>query len=397
VTKPDAAGEHEHVHEDSGAPAPGSLADAAVSRESTGDDNYQWSLPAGFPVPWVPASNPMSAAKVQLGRFLFYDKRLSDNQTQSCASCHKQELAFSDGRKTGLGSTGQAHPRSPMPIVNVAYASSLTWANPLLAIGVQDEPLERQSELPMYGQSPVELGLKSQTDLESRLQAEPRYQALFAAAFPESQPAISAENTARALAAFERTLISGDSRFDRYQYAADDGALSAAEKRGYQLFFGEKLECFHCHAGFNFSDHVHFADKALIERRYHNTGLYNIDGKGAYPESSTGVFSVTDDPKDMGMFKAPTLRNIAVTAPYMHDGSIASLSEVLDHYAAGGRTLTEGPYRGVGKDSPLKDKLIRGFALDEQERADVIAFLQSLTDEQFLANVELSDPWLSGN
>jgi len=127
----------------------------------------------------------------------------------------------------------------------------------------------------------------------------------------------------------------------------------------------------------------------------HNTGLYNLGGKGAYPASNTGVFQVTGEARDMGAFKAPSLRNIALTAPYMHDGSIASLSEVLDHYAAGGRTIAHGPNQGVGKDNRFKDKLVRGFALTAQERRDVLAFLESLTDEEFLTDPAFGDPWLA--
>jgi cytochrome c peroxidase len=244
----------------------------------------------------------------------------------------------------------------------------------------------------MYGDAPVELGLKSQSQIEERLRDAPEYQPRFAEAFPDDEPPLTARNVARALAAFERVLISGRSPYDRYAYDGDDSALDDAAKRGYELFFGEKLECFHCHAGFDFSDHVHYANKPQIELHYHNTGLYNIDGKGSYPEPNTGVYNVTQDPRDMGFFKAPTLRNIAVTAPYMHDGSIAALSEVLDHYAAGGRTIASGRYAGVGKNSPLKDKLVRGFELSERERSDVIAFLESLTDHEFLTNPAFSDP-----
>ena len=126
---------------------------------------------------------------------------------------------------------------------------------------------------------------------------------------------------------------------------------------------------------------------------FHNTGLYNLDGSGAFPEPNTGVYDVTRDPADMGKFKAPTLRNIALTAPYMHDGSIGTLSEVLDHYAAGGRTISDGPYAGVGSDSPLISELVRGFELSAQERADFIAFLESMTDPEFLQNPNLSNPW----
>lgn len=389
--------EHEHAHPqkyptldaglDGAAGQDGAAADAAQH-----DGGYVWHLPNAFPDVPVPSDNPMSEQKVALGRRLFYDTRLSDNQTQSCASCHKQSLAFTDGRKTGLGSTGQSHPRSAMAIVNVGYAASVTWADPELAITNGGAALEKQAEAPLYGTAPVELGMSSKRALEERLRDVPLYKKLFAEAFPDEAQPISADNVTRALAAFERTLISGNSPFDRYM-AGDKSALSAQAKRGYDLFFGERLECFHCHAGFNFSDHVHYAGKVQVELHYHNTGLYNVDGHGAYPAPNTGVFAFTGEPNDMGLFKAPTLRNIAVTAPYMHDGSVATLSDALDHYAAGGRTISEGPNKGVGKTSPMKDKLVRGFTFSEQDRADVIAFLESLTDQEFLTNPAFSDPW----
>jgi len=354
---------------------------------------FVWALPPGFPPPIVPADNPMSVAKVELGRYLFYDTRLSGNQTQSCGTCHQQALAFTEGRATSVGSTGQNHPRGAPSLANVVYASSLTWANPLFAMAVMAEPLERQTQLPLYGDAPVELGLKSQSQIEERLRATSDYPSAFAQAFPGQEQPITAQNIGRALAAFERTLISGDSAFDRFEHGHDESALSAAAVRGYALFSSDRLGCSVCHAGFDLSDHVHYRDKPSIDQPYHNTALYNIDGRGAYPEPNTGTYNVTQDPKDMGQFKAPSLRNIAVTAPYMHDGSIATLSLVLDHYAAGGRTISSGAHAGVGADSPLKDALLHGFTLTEQERADLLSFFESLTDRTFLADPRFADPF----
>ena len=370
--------------------------DAETPQSAATANTFTWNLPPGFPEPVVPRDNPMSEAKVELGRRLFYDKRLSGNQTQSCASCHKQALAFSDGRATAIGSTGEPHPRGAMPLVNLAYSASLTWANPLFAIGVLSEPLERQSQLPLYGDSPIELGLEAQSQPVQRLREVALYRELFAAAFPEDPEPINASNIGRALAAFERVLISGDSPYDRYVHG-DEAALSDAQTRGRALFEGERLKCAQCHAGFNLSEHVHWQGKGEIELRYRNTGLYNIDGEGAYPAPNTGTFDVTLEPSDMGKFKVPTLRNVALTAPYMHDGSIATLSEVIDHYAAGGRTIASGPARGVGRDNPRKDPLIQGFTLTNAERDDLIAFLESLTDQAFVANRAFSDPWQAAN
>ncbi|WP_437522806.1 MbnH family di-heme enzyme [Sorangium sp. So ce726] len=350
---------------------------------------YAWGLPTGFPVPKVPEDNPMSSAKVELGRRLFYDVRLSGNGTYSCGSCHRQELAFTDGLANAEGSTGQFHSRSSMSLANVAYLTTLTWANPLV------EALEEQALLPMFGETPVELGLAGMEDeLLERLQGEPLYQDLFPEAFPGDDEPIRLANITKAIAAFERSLLSYRAPYDRYRYGGDPSGMSDAALRGMDLFFSEKLECFHCHGGFNLSDSVEHDGTTFTEVMFHNTGLYNIDGNGAYPEGNGGVYEISHKEPDMGRFRAPTLRNIAVTAPYMHDGSIETLEGVLDHYAAGGRTIEAGlPNAGVGSENKFKSELISGFDLTEEERADVIAFLQTLTDDEFLKDPRFADPW----
>lgn len=349
---------------------------------------YEWDLPPGFPTPWVPENNPMSDAKVELGRYLFYDTRLSGNQTMSCASCHQQALAFSDGLARGIGSTGEMHPRGPMSLTNIAYSARLTWANNVL------DRLEDQALGPMFGEAPVELGLAGREDeLLARLRADEAYPMMFRDAFPSDADPISVGNVVRAIACFERTLISGNSPYDRYTYQGDDAALSDSARRGRELFDGERFDCFHCHGGFNYSDNQRRADMATPEIAFHNNALYNIDGRGGYPAPNRGIYEQTGDRRDMGAFRAPTLRNIAVTAPYMHDGSIATLDEVLDHYAAGGRTITDGPYAGVGSESPLKSTFVHGFDATPEERADVMSLLQSLTDEEFLRDPRFASPF----
>ena len=177
---------------------------------------YHWDLPKGFPQPRVPASNPMSEAKVRLGRYLFYDKRLSLNGTQSCASCHRQELAFTDGRAAALGATGEPHPRGAMSLVNVAYAATLTWSNPDL------RSLEKQALIPMLGEHPVELGLAGrEAAVLVTLRAEPVYRGLFPQSFPETAEPFNLANAANAIAAFERTIISARSPYDRYYRGGD--------------------------------------------------------------------------------------------------------------------------------------------------------------------------------
>lgn len=352
-----------------------------------GAGGYDWGLPAAFPKPKVPEDNPMSAAKVELGRHLFYDTRLSLNETQSCASCHLQELAFTDGLANAVGSTGEVHPRSSMAVMNVGYYTALTWANDVV------DRLEEQALLPIFGEAPVELGFAGQEDeLLARLAADPTYVELFAEAFPDEAEPISLGTVTKGLASFERALVSHDSPYDRY-VAGDTAALSEAALRGQDLFFSESLECFHCHGGFNFSDSVATETTNIIEVMFHNTGLYNIGGTGDYPPENTGLHALTGVASDMGRFRTPSLRNIAKTAPYMHDGSIATLDEVIDHYAAGGRTITEGPYAGVGSESIYKSELVNGFELTAEERADLIAFLESLTDETFLSDPRFASPF----
>lgn len=347
------------------------------------EEPYRWELPAGFPDPAVPADNPMSAAKVELGRHLFYDTRLSANGTQACGSCHLQSRAFSDGRATALGSTGESHRRNSMSLANVAYAASLTWANPVLP------DLEAQAMVPLFGEHPVELGLAGQEELLlQRLSEESRYPKLFAAAFPQEKQPVSMGSVVRAIAAFERTLISGNSPYDRYTYGNELDALSLSAKRGMTLFFSERLECFHCHQGFAFSDSVKSKETVFPEVTFHNTNLYNVDGHGGYPATDMGLREFTGKPEDTGRYRAPTLRNIAVTAPYMHDGSIATLGEVLDHYAAAGRASAQG-----AGPSPYQSEFVRGFTLTPQEKEDVLAFLESLTDPTFLTDPRLSDPF----
>ena len=349
---------------------------------------YDFGLPAWTPAPLEPQGNPTTAAKVELGRRLFYDTRLSRDGTLACASCHLQERAFSDGRATSPGVTGELTPRNAMALANVGYAPVLTWANPLL------KTLEQQALVPMVGQEPVELGLAGMdAKVADRLHSQAVYRRLFAQAFPEVRGEVSLATITRALAAFQRTLISVRSPYDRYRYEGELDAVSEAVIRGEALFFGERLECHHCHNGLHFSDTVLHERNRLGEQAFHNTGLYNIDGRGAFPANNTGLAAITGRAQDMGRFKAPSLRNVAVTAPYMHDGSIATLPEVIDHYAAGGRTIDSGPYAGVGRDNPLKSSFVPGFKISEGERDDLIAFLEALTDEAFLHDPRHSNPW----
>lgn len=348
---------------------------AAAMAVSAGD--FNWNLPPGFPKPVVPAGNPMSASKVELGRYLFYDPRMSVNGQQSCATCHRQELAFTDGRAGARGTTGQAHPRSSMSLVNVAYAPVLTWANPAL------DSLEEQALQPMLGVEPIELGLKGhEQELLNRLKRDSVYQRLFAQAFPEPDDVYTLQNLTRALAAFERSIISMRSPYDRYRWDGDQSAISAAAKRGELIFSSsERGGCFQCHGGWNFTSIRYAGNRDRAGEDGLRVSFFNT-GASSYPAPNRGIYEYTKRPEDIGRFRAPTLRNIAVTAPYMHDGSLATLEDVVDHYAAGGRY-----------DHPNKSRILRPFHLTDGEKRDLVEFLRSLTDEELLHDPRWSNPW----
>ena len=370
----------------------GALACSPTEQETDTDTEgppaYDWGLPSWVPIPAVPEDNPMTAEKVELGRHLFYDERLSGNGTFSCASCHEQAKAFTDGKPTPMGSTGDAVPRAAMNLSGAPLLATYTWFSPKV------ETLEQQALGPMFNEFPVELGLTGHEEaVLQRFADDAGYQQLFSAAFPADDAPITMDNIVKAIASFERRLISYRSPYDRYLYDGDEAAMSAAALRGMELFFSERLECYHCHAGLNLA--AAFFAEASTQRElvFFNNGLYNIDGEGGYPLPNVGLFEFTGEASDMGRFRAPSLRNVEVTGPYMHDGSIETLEEVIDFYAAGGRELVDGPYAGDGRKNPYKDPLVRGFDITPEEKLDLLEFLESFTDETFLSDPAFSDPF----
>ena len=354
-------------------------------------DHFSWDLPAWVPRPMVPSDNPMTAEKIELGRHLFYDKRLSADESMSCATCHQQEKAFTDGLPFAEGITKEKGARSSMSLANVAYLPVLTWANPNLTA------LEVQALVPIFGEHPIEMGMAGkEKELFARLQSDPVYRRLFANAFPEEakrgvEALYSLSTLTKAIASFERSILSFDSPYDRYKYGGQGKALSASALRGEALFFGEKMECYHCHGSFTFTDNIQHSKLPIAERGFHNTGLYNRDGRGAYPKNNPGIKELTGDPDDEGKFRTPTLRNVALTAPYMHDGSIPTLEAVIrEHYAVAGRAAKNG--KGP---SPMRSSLIAGFEVSPQEVNDLVEFLNSLTDERLVKDPKYSDPWVN--
>jgi cytochrome c peroxidase len=342
------------------------LAVAPAGAASSGASFFASRLAPGLPTPLVPADNPISEEKVQLGRRLFYDTRLSGTGTYSCAACHQQARAFTDGRAQAVGATGQTHTRSTLSLTNVAFNAAFGWADEARV------SLESQMEVPMYNEHPIELGLKGRdAEIVARLSARDEDVSRFRAAFPGEPVPVTMAHVVKAIASFERVLLSGNSPLDRYLYRDDRSAISPSAKRGLDLFFSSRLRCSQCHNSFNLSGPVAFEGARPTPLVFHNTGLFTRD---------LGLFDRTGDRSDMGRFRAPTLRNIAVTAPYMHDGSIPTLAGVVQHYAAGGRAGA----------SP--SEVTPGFTVTPSETDDLIAFLQGLTDEEFLTNPAFSDP-----
>jgi len=365
-----------------------------LSTMSPTEEIYEWNLPPGFPIPLVPSSNPMSEAKVNLGRFLFYEPKLSGNQTQSCASCHLQSIGFTDGNSVSIGSTGVSHPRNSQPLSNMVYLPRYTWMNNNL------KTLEQQSRIPLFGTTPVEMGLDDKDFLE-RFKRDPRYQSLFQKAFKNSNEPISEQNIRFALSTFQRSLISGNSAYDKYYYQNIPSALTTSMVNGMKIFNGDVAKCSKCHSGFNFTDSTISTESSNNKGIYHDNGNKSTTEYDSLDLDKRGLVELTENPSDTGKFKTPSLRNIALTYPYMHDGSIHcdanlrptpgvyslgcatnALGKVIDHYRSGGKTPSN-------KDS----NLIRPFSLTSQEKQDLINFLVSLTDYEFISNPKHSNPF----
>jgi cytochrome c peroxidase len=258
-----------------------------------------------------------------------------------------------------------------MSLVNVAYVPFLTWANPTVT------SLEAEALIPMLGDDPIELGLKGhEQEFLAAVRADPGYRRLFPRAFPGEPDVYTLSQVTKAIAAFERTIISMRSPYDRYRWGGDSSAISDAAKRGELLFFSsERGGCFQCHAGWNFSGAIRFKGSEVPRGNFFNTGVTT------YAAPNRGLFEQTQKPEDIGKVRVPSLRNIAVTAPYMHDGSLETLQAVIDHYASGGRF-----------DHPNKSRILHSFALTDSDQRDLVEFLKSLTDQELLRDARWSDP-----
>ncbi len=285
----------------------------------------------------------MSAAKAALGERLFFEPRLSVTGQYSCSSCHEPAHSFAQARPVAIGATGAALPHNAMALVNVAYNISFGWSRPRV------RSLEAQMLEPLLNAHPVELGLKGrEAGVCAQLAADRAYAGDFAAAFPADPAPVTFEHLVKAIASFERTLISGGSPFDRYVFNGEHEALSGQAKRGMALFFSKRAGCSGCHSGFNFS------------------------GNWRDAQGETGPASFARNGTSARAMRVPTLRNVALTAPYMHDGRFASLTAVLDHYSS------------VARQAVRADPRLPRVPFSSAERSALIAFLDSLTDESFV-------------
>jgi len=307
-----------------------------------------------------PSDNPPTPIKTELGRRLFYDGDLSWDGTMSCATCHEQKRGFTDPNKTRQGFDGTPGERNIQTLANVAWFRSLTWGGPHV------DTLEHQALIPIEGFVPVEMGFggKPEGALAQRLKDQACYPQLFRAAFPERQGEISLDTITMALSVFQRSLVSLDSPYDRYQ-RGDLKAISDQAKRGAALF--DSKQCASCHAG------PHFTDAAIPGRKpvetFHRLAI-PADGKDA------GLQRITQKPEDAGKFRTPGLRNVALSAPYMHDGEAATLSDAIRHH--------------FGLADQADERLKQ--SVSDREVGDLIAFLEALTDQGFITNPAFALP-----
>jgi cytochrome c peroxidase len=345
---------------------------------------YAWAAdaPLGLPSVPIPADNPQTPEKIALGKRLFEDKRFSADGTVSCANCHDPQKAFVDGLPTSEGIKKLKGTRNAPTVVNAAYYESLFWDG-------RRPSLEEQSKDPFV--NPIEHGLPSHEPILETIRGDGSYTSPFKSVFGITAQQITIDHVAKAIASFERSLVFGDSPFDRYLYGGEKTALSQSAIRGLEIY-RTKGRCQDCHT-------IGQTNATFTDNKFHNVGVgfkrlgprtiqianafrkAKQEGKdidkailGDQEVSELGRFAVTLRPADIGAFKTPTLRNVTVTAPYMHDGSLQTLEEVIELYNKGGES------------NPFLDSGIRPLSLTDQEKADLLAFMKSLSSPQF-ANI----------
>jgi cytochrome c peroxidase len=338
--------------------------DDEVTGGTTGDTTkpyvptpYFVTVPLGFPELPVPLDNPLTVEGVDLGRKLFHDKILSKNGVQSCASCHNKQYGFTDnGLQFSKGVSGQNGTRNAMPVFNLAWVEKFAKTDHRFFWDGGAKNMESQVIGPI--QNPLEME-ETLTNVLAKLNSDPVYPGLFKKAF--GSDSITTQLLMKAIAQYERIIVSGNTRFDRFRIFQDMNELTDQEKRGFDLFNREdKADCFHCH-NLNSAFSTDFL--------FHNNGHQSTD---------KGLQGITNDPEDAGKFRTPTLRNLVFTAPYMHDGRLATLEDVVEFYNSGASRVFPA--------DPFITKHPTGLSLTADEKADLVAFLKTLTDSTLLSN-----------
>lgn len=300
-------------------------------------------VPIGFPPIDYPLDNEFSLARWQLGKKLFYDPILSVDSSISCANCHKSEFAFADDLSLSPGVFDRPGTRNAPSLVNVAYQPFFLREGTLPSLEMQIlVPIQEHNEF-----------AHNIVDIAEKLQLIPEYVQLSESAYSRLPDAFV---ITRAISTFERSLISFNSPYDKWKYGDCEDALSPSAKRGFELFFGEKARCSSCHGGLNFSDYS-----------FQNNGLYEV-------YTDIGRMRFSGDSADLAKFKVPSLRNAALTAPYMHDGSLQTLESVIEHYDSG------------GEPHPSKSRFVKKLSLSDGEKGDLLNFLRSLSDPSIANN-----------
>ncbi len=329
---------------------------------------------SGFVINKTPQHN----LDAQIGRLLFFDTRLSINKTKSCASCHNPKLAFTDGELTSKGAFGDTVKRNAPTLINLADNETFNWADEKIVT------LQQQSSIPLFGKHPVEMGNDSiNNELLQFVFKDEKYLPLF------NQKGISTLNWRMAkdfIAAFVTQLKFHNSKYDLWK--KKKVKFSEDELAGEKLFFSDKTNCRKCHSSNDFDE-----PEFTRMNHYQNIGLYNIGRDSLYAHNDNGLYNETNDRDDIGKFKIPSLRNIAITAPYFHDGTAANLNEVIEHYARGGRLIEKGEFAGDGKLHPSKNQFVEGFTITTKEKKQLISFLNTLTDTSYLADKFYTNPF----
>ena len=346
-----------------------------------------WAEPLGLPPVPIPADNPQTPAKIKLGDRLFHDVRFSADGKVSCATCHDKAKAFTDNLRVSKGFNDLTGTRNAPTVINSAYMNTLFWDG-------REPDLEGQSKQPFI--NPVEGGLKDHQPILAVIREDADYVKAFKEVFDVAPEAITMDHVAKAIASFERTVIAGDSPFDKYYYGGDKTAMNESAIRGLQVFLGQG-RCVSCHT-------IEQTQALFTDNRFHNIGvgfkrvrgketevaLKFVEAKAAGADvdktvlsdpdaSELGRFAVSENLTDVGAFKTSSLRNIDLTAPYMHDGSLKTLEDVVDFYNNGGREDENDPLSGFQSGG------IRPLDLSDQQKKDLVEFMKALTSPEIAA------------